>query len=195
MVLGVAQDTRSRDGCPLQAPAFDGAVVDTGVYARLGMRGVELPPGPPDQQSPGTRESQSQRERATQSGGTRQASPFRSAPFERCFLTRVTFPVAKVTRREILKALLPPCERRCPRGSSGDAFGLQQADGQHAPDAQPRQPDQPLNSLPGRAVAHFAAGRALHCRRHQPDRQTMTEDDANPHRYSGQPRAGKQVAA
>jgi hypothetical protein len=60
-MLGVAQDTRSRDGRPLQAQAFDGPAEKAGGCARLRTGGVELPPGPPDQRSPGTRRSQSRR--------------------------------------------------------------------------------------------------------------------------------------
>ena len=60
-MLGVAQDTRSRDGRPLQAQAFDGPAEKAGGCARLKMGGLELPLGPPDQRSPGTRRSQSRR--------------------------------------------------------------------------------------------------------------------------------------
>jgi hypothetical protein len=146
-MLGVAQDTRSRDGCPLQARAFDGAVVNAGICARLSTRGVELPPGPPDQRSPGTRGAKSRREKARQSGGTRQASPFSSAPSGRCLLTQARLTAAKVPCREIPRTRLPSCERRRPHGSSDDAFG-----------PPPRRPSPPWNAPPRPPAAQFFAG-------------------------------------
>ena len=46
---------------PMQAQAFDGPTEKAGGCARLKMGGLELPLGPPDQRSPGTRRSQSRR--------------------------------------------------------------------------------------------------------------------------------------
>ena len=73
LMLGVAH-TRSRDGRPLQAQAFDGPAEKAGGCARLKMGDLELPLGPPDQRSQGTRRSQSRR-----GGQGRGAAPGRQA--------------------------------------------------------------------------------------------------------------------
>ena len=141
-------------GCPLQARAIDGAVVNAGICARLGTRGVELPPGPPDQRSPGTRGSQSRRERARQRGGTRQASPFRSAPFGRCFLIQARFPAAKVPCREIPRTRLPPWSRR--RWAS-QGSRLQNG---NSPPNHPQSPNIPAMST--RPTFSFGFGHSFH---------------------------------
>ena len=86
-------------------------------------------------------------ERARQRGGTRQASPFRSAWRGRCLLIWVGFPAANVPCREIPKALLPSCERRRPHGSSDDVFG-----------PPPPRPSPPWNTPPRPPAAQFLAG-------------------------------------
>lgn len=104
-------------GCPLQAQAFDGAVVKAGgrgsgrvpwncrpCRRTCGRQGL----GGPGQGG----------ERARLSGGTWQPSPLGLAPFGRCFLTQARFPAAKVPCREIPRARLAPWRRRwASRGS------------------------------------------------------------------------------
>ena len=91
-MLGVAQDTRSRDGRPLQAQAFDGPAEKAEGCTRLGTGGLELPRGPPDQRSPGTRRSQSRRGKGKAEGRHPAGKPVQVGPAQEVLVDLGTMP-------------------------------------------------------------------------------------------------------